>query len=180
MREKTNSFVHCKNMLEVMTKSALKSKDVDVLYCIVDTDVYVFQAFKAIKIDLEQFAAGLDIDLAEAQVIIHRKPETLAEAKQMIAESLAEFEKPIQLATEEVKADISKTEAEIKKAKETVQQLVGDVVENAIDYAAEYIKLKAQIEDLTKQLEAYKVKYGELVEEVKEELVEEVKEETAE
>ena len=175
MREKINTFVHCKNMLEVMTKTALKGKEVDVLYCIVDTDVYVFQGFKTIKIDLEQFANGLDIDLAEAQVIIHRKPETLLEAKQMITESLAQLEDVKDVVKEEIKEKISEEAAEVK---ETIEQLVGDVVES-IDYKTIYFELKDKMIAIEKKLNHYIEKYGELIEEEKiEEVV--VKEEVEE
>lgn len=188
MREHENSFTHCKNIFEVMTKTALKGKEIDVLYCIIDTDIFVFQAFKVVKIDIEQFAAGMNIDLAEAQVIVHRKPETLLEAKQMIADSLADFEKKTEQIKEvvikEVKEDVLKTTQEAAEIKENIQQLVGDVAADAIDYAAEYLKLKNQLEKITTELAAYKEKYGELVVEetevtevIKEEVVEKINEE---
>lgn len=191
MREHENSFTHCKNIFEVMTKTALKGKEIDVLYCIIDTDIFVFQAFKVVKIDIEQFAAGMNIDLAEAQVIVHRKPETLLEAKQMIADSLADFEKKTEQIKEvaikevkEVKEDVLKTTQEVAEIKENIQQLVGDVAADVIDYAAEYLKLKNLLEKITTELAAYKEKYGELVVEetevtevIKEEVVEKINEE---
>jgi len=114
-KKKMNEFVHCGSKLEAVAKSSLKGFSVDVLYCIIDTEIWVQQRLKLIQVSLEQFASGMNITLVQAQAIVSGV-ETLEEAKNLIKESREHFQ-------EEVVDDIT------EKGKELAEEVLGDTEE---------------------------------------------------
>lgn len=146
-----NNFIHCRNQLDVIAKTATKPKDVGVLYCILNDEIFVFQSFKVIPISLEQFAEGLNIDLNVAQVIIHHQTQTIQEAHDIIAKNEREYE-------EQLKREAETKAAEEKAAAEKVEP---EYIEPEVTEAAEAEKIS---------IEEAKTKITEKIEEAKETL----------
>lgn len=103
---KENRFIYCNNKLEIISKTALKGKSVNVLYCIVDGIAHVFQGFKVIEISDEQFAEGLEIDLLEAKAILSGEATTIETAKEFIEMSRKKFEETVETAAETLEEKI--------------------------------------------------------------------------
>lgn len=154
-----NNFIHCRNQLDVIAKTATKPKDVGVLYCILNDEIFVFQSFKVIPISLEQFAEGLNIDLNVAQVIIHHQTQTIQEAHDIIAENEREYEEQLKREAEE-KAAEEKVAAE-KEEPEYIEPEVAEAEKISIEEAK--IKITEKIEEAKETLEDTKETLGEKV-----------------
>jgi hypothetical protein len=74
-KEKENRFIKCNTKIEAIAKSSFKGFKTDVLYCIVDEEIYVYQGLKLIRVSLEQFATGMDMDLIKAQAVAYGEGE---------------------------------------------------------------------------------------------------------
>lgn len=170
MKEKINNFIRCSNKLDAIAKSTFKNPDIDVLFCIIQDEIFVHQGFKLINVNLEQFAEGLGIDIIEAQAIVGGGAETIAEAKKMIRESIEGFQSEIE------ESDL------IEVVKEEVQ----DGVKEKIEKVAEGVKEKVQtltssgiellVEELLKKIEELEARVAKLepkeIEQIEEEVVE--------
>jgi len=171
---KANSFAYCKNYFDVVSKTTTKGKGVDVLYCIIDTEIYVFQGMKILPISLDQFADGLEVDLALAQVIINQKPEDLTAARAIISRGAEEFE---QISESSIVEKAKHVKVQLDETTKEVNSLVKDVIVDTIDYAVKFKQASDEIKSLKSELlvlglkiNRYQDLYGELPEEIESEI----------
>lgn len=144
MKEKINNFIRCSNKLDAIAKSTFKNPEIDVLFCIIQDEIFVHQGFKLINVNLEQFAEGLNIDIIEAQAIVGGGAETIAEAKQIIRESIEGFESNItEVVQEEIQEGIKE---KIEKVTDVVKEKVQTLTSSGIELLVE--ELLKKIEEL--------------------------------
>lgn len=167
MKEKINNFIRCSNKLEAIAKSTFKNPDIDVLFCIIQDEIFVYQGFKLININLEQFAEGLSIDIIEAQAIVGGGAETIAEAKKIIRESIEGFQSEIEesdlieVVKEEVQDDVKE---KIEKVAEGIKEKVQTLTSSGIELLFE--ELFKKIEELEARVAKLEPKEIEQIEEV--------------
>lgn len=143
---KNNNFTRCKNKIEVVTKSTFKSPEVDVLFCILDDSVYVYQGFKLINVTLEHFANGMDISLIEAQAIVSGGVDTIEDAKAIVRKSIDTFdaEDKAKALGEAVFGEIDEKIDTLKtNTKEKVEDYTKSMVGDFIDKTKEKVEEKA-------------------------------------
>ena len=168
-----NEFTYCKNKLEVRTRSAFKPKHVDVLYCIVDEEVFVKQGFKIIQLPLIEFALGMKIDLREAQALVSKQVITLKDARRLFEEQTA----PIVEETKIIESTKDSIEDSIEELKEDKLNTIKDLVESV---TISGIRLNELLVIEKKYKELMNNSIEEDVEEVIEEVIEEEVEEDLE
>lgn len=70
MAIKRNIYVYAENKAQALVKVAAKPRDVGVVYCIINHEVYVFQKLKWFRVTPKMMADGLDIPIFEANELI--------------------------------------------------------------------------------------------------------------
>jgi polyhydroxyalkanoate synthesis regulator phasin len=163
MKEKINNFIRCSNKLDAITKSTFKNPEIDVLFCIIQDEIFVHQGLKLINVNLEQFAEGLNIDIIEAQAIVSGGAETIAEARKIIKESIEGFEVTIEESniTEVVQEDLQDG---IKEKVEKVTDVVKEKVHEQIDKVQTLAKsgVELLVNELLKRIEELEARVAKL------------------
>ncbi len=155
-RVKINRFIRCKNKVEAVAKSTFKGRDTDILFCILDDEIYVYQGLKLIEVNLTQFSDGMNIGLIQAQAIV-AGAEDVDEAQNVLDTSrdALEIDKKGEALQKEV---FSKAEAEVKEtrdemvdeAKDRLEETRDNVVKDFFGSAKEKLDLPGLLARFTK------------------------------
>lgn len=163
MKEKLNNFIRCSSKLDAVTKSTFKSPEIDVLFCIIQDEIFVHQGLKLININLEQFAEGLNIDIIEAQAIVSGGAETIAEAKKIVKESIEGFESEsgesdvIEVIQEEIQDGIKE---KVEKVTDIVKEKVHEQIDKVETLAKSSVELL--VDELLKRIEELEARVAKL------------------
>lgn len=159
--DRTNQFIRCRTKAELIVKSTFKSADVDTLFGIVEDEVYVYQGFKTMRINLEQFANGMGISLVEAQAIVNGKIDSLEEAKIIISDSINNYaakakdlsEEVVINAEEKIEEVTENIETEISSVKETAKEVTDEKLSEITptQLFQRLIELEKRVRDLENQ-----------------------------
>ena len=163
MKEKLNNFIRCSSKLDAITKSTFKSPEIDVLFCIIQDEIFVHQGLKLININLEQFAEGLNIDIIEAQAIVSGGAETIAEAKKIVKESIEGFQSErgesdvIEVIQEEIQDGLKE---KVEKVTDIVKEKVHEQIDKVETLAKSSVELL--VDELLKRIEELEARVAKL------------------